>query len=79
MSTFIDILDAINETDLQGNSENNASLPDNACLPEMLIEEVRNYPCVWDVSARSYKEKPKKVEAWRRMSSVLQTPGNTAV
>lgn len=42
-----------------------------------LIEEVRQYPCVWNVSSNSYKDKPKKMEAWRRISAALNQPGKS--
>ena len=28
-----------------------------------LIEEIRRYPCVWNISLPSHKDKPKKLEA----------------
>jgi hypothetical protein len=40
-----------------------------------LIEEVRRYPCLWNISLASHKDKPKKQEAWRRISAVLNIPG----
>ena len=36
-----------------------------------LVEEVRNYPCLWDVTSRAFKENRKKQEAWRRISIKL--------
>lgn len=36
-----------------------------------LIELVRDYPCLWNTTCRSFKEKPKKDEAWRRICLVL--------
>ena len=41
-----------------------------------LIQEVRKYLCVWDISMKSYKNKPKMMEAWRRISTSLKVPGN---
>lgn len=40
-----------------------------------LIEEVRKYPCIWNVSSKSHKDKPRKMEAWRRISGALCVPG----
>ena len=40
-----------------------------------LIEEVRRYPCLWNISLAFHKDKPKKQEAWRRISAVLNIPG----
>lgn len=45
-------------------------------VSEMIIEEVRKYPCIWDVSSHSHKDKFKKIEAWKRVSSALKLPGN---
>ena len=44
-------------------------------LITQLIELVRDRPCLWDVSARSYKEKPKKDEAWRQVATQLRVTG----
>lgn len=44
-------------------------------LSVALIEEVRRYPCVWNVTLNSNKDKPKKMEAWRRISAALNQPG----
>ena len=44
-------------------------------LQAILIEEVRKYPCIWDITSKAHKEKPKKVEAWRRISASMQQPG----
>ena len=40
-----------------------------------LIEEFGHYPCIWNISLSSHKDKPKKQEAWRRISSALNVPG----
>ena len=42
---------------------------------EMLINEVKSYRCLWDTKCRSYKENPKKAEAWRAIASKLQRSG----
>ena len=42
-----------------------------------LIREVRKYPCMCDILIKSYKNKPKKIEAWRRISTSLNVPGET--
>ena len=36
-------------------------------LDELLINEVLLYRCLWDPSARVYKETPKKNEAWKQI------------
>ena len=40
-----------------------------------LINLVHNYPCIWNTTARSFKETPKKTEAWRRISVKLNIEG----
>ncbi|XP_046863255.1 uncharacterized protein LOC124457000 [Xenia sp. Carnegie-2017] len=41
-----------------------------------LIEEVRKYPCIWNVSSKLHKDKPRKLEALRRISAALCLPEN---
>ena len=41
----------------------------------MLIEEVRKYQCIWNTTCRSFKETPKKAEAWRRVSVAMKMEG----
>ena len=41
----------------------------------MLIEEVRKYQCIWNTTCRSFKETPKKDEAWRRVSVAMKMEG----
>ena len=40
-----------------------------------LIEEVRNYDCLWNTTSRAFKETPKKAEAWRQISAKLNIEG----
>ena len=40
-----------------------------------LIEEVRQYPCLWNTSARSFRETPKKQQAWRNIGVKLSVDG----
>ena len=40
-----------------------------------LIELVRDYRCIWDTSCRSFKEHPKKQQAWRSISGKLNLDG----
>ena len=35
---------------------------------ERLVEAVQAYHCIWDTSCRSYKELPKKLQAWKQIS-----------
>ena len=44
-------------------------------ISEMIIEEVRKYPSIWDISSKAHKDKFKKMEAWRRVSSAVKLPG----
>ena len=44
-------------------------------LHTMLTEEIRKCPCIWDISSKSNKERPKKIEAWKRICASLQQPG----
>ena len=40
-----------------------------------LIEEVRTYECVWNTRSKSFKDRFKKAEAWRRISMSLGQEG----
>ena len=39
---------------------------------ELLVEEVRKYPCLYNKSLPTYKEKDKKVIAWRAVEAELE-------
>ena len=45
------------------------------CLAGELVELVKEYRCIWDTSCRSFKETPKKQQAWRVISSTLKRDG----
>lgn len=42
---------------------------------EKLIEEVRQYPCLYDLSDSKYSDNSKKDEAWRQISANLNQSG----
>ncbi|XP_057310512.1 uncharacterized protein LOC130648477 [Hydractinia symbiolongicarpus] len=46
----------------------------NVNLLSSLINEIRKYPCVWNMSSKTHKDKYKIAEAWRRLSAALQHP-----
>ena len=37
----------------------------------LLVEEVRKYPCLYDKSLPTYKEKDRKANAWRAVETEL--------
>lgn len=47
----------------------------NVNLLSSLIDEIRKYPCIWNISSKAHKDKYKIAEAWRRLSAALQHPG----
>ena len=59
----------------QQTSENETSTNTKKSWEVELIDEVRSYPCLWDTTSRSFKETPKKAEAWRRISSTMNIDG----
>ena len=59
----------------QNSQENEAIAEDD--LDEILINEVRQFRCLWDTRSRSYKENPKKTEAWKTISKRLGIHGET--
>ena len=38
---------------------------------EKLIESVRTFPCLWEVSNRSYKDLKARENAWKEVASVV--------
>ena len=50
---------------------------DKNMLLTQLMELVRSRPCLWNTSNRSFKEKPKKDEAWRQISYQLGVTGES--
>ena len=37
---------------------------------EKLIEEVREFPCIWDTCSRSYKDQRAHENAWKHVAQV---------
>ena len=42
---------------------------------EILVEEVRQFRCLWDTSCRAYKDGMKKQQAWREISAKFGASG----
>ena len=42
---------------------------------ELLINEVRNFRCLWDTKCRGYKDTPKKTQAWKQIAGRLGKSG----
>ena len=42
---------------------------------EGLVEEVRQFRCLWDTSCRAYKDGMKKQQAWREIGAKFGAPG----
>ena len=42
---------------------------------ELLIEEVRKYRCLWDISSEVYKSKPMKQNAWYKLGQLFNKDG----
>ena len=40
-----------------------------------LIEEVRNYPCLWNTKSRTFKESNRKQQCWTKVASKLNLEG----
>ena len=38
---------------------------------EKLIEEVREFPCIWDTSSWSYKDQRARENAWKHVAQVV--------
>ena len=46
---------------------------DNAIANERLIDVVRKYPCLWEVSSQSHKDKIAKSNSWDAVRSELSS------
>ncbi len=72
MVAGIDMVDVLNVDDEgldQGpNCDKEKTLNNEQCLEADLIELIKDYRCLWDVSCRSFKETPKKQQAWREIA-----------
>ena len=42
---------------------------------EILVEEVRQFRCLWDTPCRAYKDGMKKQQAWREISAKFDALG----
>ncbi len=70
-STSSLIHSATDDPVVEEEDRNNLSHKSQKSLQVQLIEEVRKFPCIWEVSSRAHKEKTMKLEAWRRISAAL--------
>ena len=48
-----------------------AELAEKRMEDEQLIEAVREFPCLWQVSSRAYKDLRAKENAWKEISQVF--------
>ena len=42
---------------------------------ELLLEDVRKYRCLWDVTWPSYKERNTKANAWEKIGATFRKDG----
>lgn len=40
-----------------------------------LIQEVKKYPCIWDVNNESYRDRVAVFEAWKEISKTVNNDG----
>nr|XP_047122390.1 uncharacterized protein LOC124805892 [Hydra vulgaris] len=45
----------------------------NIFSTEVFLSEIRKYPCLWDVSHQSYKDRSVKMNAWKEISTSFET------
>ena len=76
-STFAEVQECVNDGTLADELHGNQidATRKELSFSVALIEEARRYPCIWNVSLNCNKDKPKKLEAWRRIAAVLNQPG----
>ena len=58
------ILNSLREEDNAGNGGEDVD-------KELFIQMVKNYPCIWDLRSVSYKDKTKKVLAWKNICEAM--------
>ena len=46
---------------------------------EELIEEIRQYPCLWNKGLEEYRNQNMRDNAWAMISGELNTPGNVQI
>lgn len=63
----------------EGSSHMNPSLEThqqtNNSIIAAMIEEVKNYPSIWNVSSTDFKDRSKKEESWKRIGAQLRSDG----
>ena len=42
---------------------------------ELFLEALRQYKCLWDTNDPSFKERNKKINAWKQLSQAFKTDG----
>ena len=80
--TSPDSLHVENEEEQLGTEEINHGLSDDEAKgvnesftefdKEIFLEEVREFPCLWDTNVASYKERPTKANAWKELSKIFK-------
>lgn len=60
------------------NEESEYSLQSQNHFSSNLIDEVRNYPCLWDLKSKGFKNSVMKKQAWLKISEQLHVQGTVA-
>ena len=47
----------------------------DASLAERVVNIIQDFPCLWNVHLRSYKDINKKDQAWKELQTELKVPG----
>ena len=56
-------------------AQNESNFEFGKSLEGDLIEVIKDYRCIWDVSCRSFKETLKKQQAWKQIAMKLKQDG----
>ena len=68
------------ETEFINDNLQSTSTPTTStCFEELLINEIREYPLLWNPGLRSYKENPKKNVAWKAIAQKLGQDGKLSI
>jgi hypothetical protein len=46
---------------------------EKAMNDEDLVAQVKDYPCLYDVTSKEFKDQPKKIIAWKRIADATSS------
>ena len=69
MSGSLDLARVLRDISASASEQNTATRAQNLIYDvELFIEEIQNYPCIWNTSARSHHDQNMRKVAWEELS-----------